>query len=130
MMISREIFDLTGGWSKEFGIYGGGENFMNYTLAVLGKKKWIFPEGTLFHHGEKRGYSYNYDDFVRNRILAHYLFGGEVCARACASVLRGRQEVLTALCSDAINRSRKHRAHIRKNQVNSIEEAISPWVRK
>ena len=55
-------------------IHGGGENFMNYTLSVLGKHKWIYSWGTLFHHGEKRSYHYVYDDYIRNKILAAYLF--------------------------------------------------------
>ena len=29
IMISKELYDLTGGWPKELGVYGGGEHFMN-----------------------------------------------------------------------------------------------------
>jgi len=77
MFMSRELYDYVGGWPSELGIYGGGENFMNFTLAILGKQKWIYPGGTLYHHGDKRGYSWNYDDYHRNRMIALYCHGGE-----------------------------------------------------
>ena len=73
MMISKEIFNQLGGWPKELGIYGGGENFMNYVMATQGFKKYIYPaKKALYHHGEKRGYSWNYDDHLRNRAIATY----------------------------------------------------------
>lgn len=77
MMLSREIYDKIGGWPKGLGVYGGGENFMNYTLAVTGHKKWIYPHGVLTHHGERRDYHYLGDDLIFNRAIAHFLFGGE-----------------------------------------------------
>lgn len=77
MIIHKDLYWQTGGWPKELGIYGGGENFMNFTLSVLGKKKWIYPaKSALYHHGEKRNYQFNWEDYTRNRSIATYLFGG------------------------------------------------------
>jgi len=77
MLIHKKIYSQTGGWPKELGIYGGGENFINFTLAVLGKQKWVYPAASaLYHHGEKRNYRFNWEDHTRNRAIATYLFGG------------------------------------------------------
>ena len=78
MMMSRELFDTVGGWPEELGIYGGGENYMNYVLAVLGKQKWVCPVGPLYHYAAPRGYYYNYDDFVRNRAIAATMITGDI----------------------------------------------------
>lgn len=83
MFMHRELYDLLGGWPKELGIYGGGEHFINYTLAVLGKNIWIYPGEPAYHYANKyisRGYNWNYDDYARNRILATYIYGGEKVA--------------------------------------------------
>ena len=81
MFMSRALFDLVGGWPPELGIYGGGENFMNFSLALLGKRKWIYTPGTLHHHGDSRGYNWNYDDYHRNRMIALYMHGGEAAVQ-------------------------------------------------
>lgn len=124
MMMSRKIYEQVGGWPSELGIYGGGENFMNYTLAVLGYKKWIFPNGWCFHHGEKRGYHWNYDDHIRNRILATYLFGGQEVGNRFISIAKGRPEVLKRMLEGVIARCQGHRKHIKERAIMSIDE----WV--
>lgn len=80
MMMSWEIYDLLGGWPTELGIYGGGEHFINFTLAVLGKTINIFPSRPLYHYAAPRGYHWNYVDYHRNRTIATYMFGGEIWA--------------------------------------------------
>jgi hypothetical protein len=77
MLMHRSIFDKVGGWPQELGIYGGGENFMNFTLAAMGMKKHIFGHRPLYHHGDERGYRWNFVDYERNRMIATFLFGGE-----------------------------------------------------
>jgi len=76
MMMHKSIMQEVGGWPRELGIYGGGENFMNFVLAVMGYKKWIYNGKSLYHHGDRRGYSWNYYDYQRNRAIATYMFGG------------------------------------------------------
>jgi hypothetical protein len=127
MMMTRELYDQLGGWPKELGIYGGGENFINYTLAVLGKKKWIHPFGALYHHGEKRGYNWNATDYIRNRLLATYIFGGKKWLDVFTKHAKGRPEVLDRLNKEIIQTCSEHRALIEKQQVISIEEWLSKW---
>jgi GT2 family glycosyltransferase len=127
MMISRRIYNEVGGWPEQLGIYGGGENFMNYTLSVLGYKKWIYPNGYLCHHGEKRGYHWNYDDHIRNRILATFLFGGRLVAERFVSIAKGKPAVLNSLLNDVVSKCGKHRHHIESRQVMTIDDWISSW---
>ena len=76
MMMNRELYDQLGGWPEELGIYGGGENYINFVLATMGKSKWVCPVGPLYHYAAPRGYYYNYDDFVRNRAIAVWMISG------------------------------------------------------
>lgn len=128
MIISRKLYDSIGGWPTGLGIYGGGENFLNYVLAVTGYNKFIYPFGTLFHHGEKRDYHYIGDDFIRNRMIAHYLFGGIDLLRKFTSVCKGRETVLNVLRESVIKGHRKQRNLIKSQQVINIEDWASNWV--
>lgn len=127
MMLSRELYDLMGGWPTALGIYGGGENFSNFTLSVLGKKKWIWPQGTLFHHGEKRGYHYVYDDYVRNKMIATYCFGGEELLNTFAAHAKGTPSVLQKLKQDVITLCNGHRMLIQSRQQVNIHEWAKRW---
>jgi len=124
MMISREIYEKMGGWPEQLGIYGGGEHFMNFTLSVLGHRKMIYPSGYLCHHGEKRGYYWNYDDFIRNKILATYLFGGEVVGRRFITIAKGRPQVLERMLNEVIKLCKSQREQIKKHQKMTIDEWI------
>jgi len=94
MMLSKEIFSCLGGWPLELGIYSGGEHFMNFTLAILGYNKVIFPGAPLYHEGkEKRGYSSDASDMIRNRFIATYMYGGEELLELYAHHSKGRPNV-------------------------------------
>lgn len=127
MMISRELYDYFGGWPVELGIYGGGENFINYTLAVLGKKKWIMPGGTLFHHGEKRGYHWNGDDMIRNRFIANYMFGGDKWLSLMRDNRKGKKIVLQSIYEDVKATCKEHREIIKSRQAITIENWLDKW---
>ena len=77
MMMSRKIYDALGGWPSGMGIYGGGEHFVNFALAVMGYSINIFTAQPLYHYAAPRGYHYNYLDYHRNRTIATYMFGGK-----------------------------------------------------
>jgi hypothetical protein len=129
MMLTRELYDLVGGWPKELGIYGGGENFINFTLAVMGKKKWIFGTEPLYHHGEKRGYNWNFWDYERNRLIATYLFGG---ADFASRFVDQRKKVpnkrqFWAVYQDVLNTCEEHRNWIVDRQVMTIHEWADQW---
>ena len=125
MMMTRELYDQVGGWPVELGIYGGGENFMNFTLAVLGKIINIFPGLPLFHYAAKRGYNWNYTDFHRNRFISSFMYGGEDFARKYISYVKGRPGVWDKIIKETLPLCRKHRDKITNAQVMTIEEWVA-----
>lgn len=129
MMLSREIYDRIGGWPKGMGAYGGGENFMNYALSVIGANKYIYPQITLHHHGEKRDYHSTYDGTLFNRLLAHYLFGGENKLGALLGSSKGDPGVLEKLRHRVLNNSNyiRQRELIKKNTLNTIDVWAEDW---
>lgn len=122
MMMTRELYGLLGGWPQELGIYGGGEHFINFCLAILGKTINIFPGDPLRHHGDKRGYSWFYDDYHRNRMVATYCFGGEDWLRLYTQNTKGNQDHLRKIEANVIETCRHHRHFLEANQVISIDE--------
>jgi len=128
MMLGREIYNDIGGWPSELGIYGGGENYINFTLAVTGYKKHIFPGGPLFHHGDSRGYHWYYDDHVRNKMIAMYCYGGKDLVRKFSRNTKGRPETLSKMCEEVIEKCGKHRDIIKKKQVIGIYDwYVNNW---
>jgi glycosyltransferase involved in cell wall biosynthesis len=127
LMIGREELARLGNWPKELGIYGGGENFLNFAMAVLGMKKWIWPFGTIFHHGEKRGYHYIYDDYVRNKIIAAFVYGGAEWADLFSRNCKGRPETLQNICNDVKVKCNDHRRLIESRQVMTIQDWAANW---
>lgn len=127
MMISREIYDKIGGWPKNMGMYGGGENYINFTLSVLGLKKWIYPKGTLHHHGANRDYHYTYDALWFNRFIAHYLFAGEKGLKDLANVTKGRPEVIQGWVKTVFKEQKEHRVLIKKQEVITLDDWMEQW---
>ena len=128
MMITRELYDELGGVPVEMGIWGGCENHLNFTLAVLGKRVWVMGNGlTLNHHGAKRGYNYNYDDLYRNRAIAAFIYGGEDFVRLMTDHYKGNQRHLHEICSEVIEKCRDQERMIRSKQVISIEDWVLRW---
>jgi glycosyltransferase involved in cell wall biosynthesis len=134
VMISKEIYDKLGGWPKALGIYSGGEHFLNFGLATMGYKKWIYPRATLYHYGEGRGYSWEYDDYVRNRMLASYIYGGEEYVtkfeKYLAMIGKGKPEVLKMIKESVILAGKGHREIIKPKQVISPKDWALKWVKK
>lgn len=129
MMISKKLYDKIGGWPDSLGIYGGGENFINFTMAVMGIKKFIFNRcGILYHHGDKRNYSWNYNDYHSNRLIATYLFGGEKQAKKYVKNIKGNEDIIQAIYDNAITKNKKQREMIKKRQVVDIENWH--WLKK
>lgn len=131
MMISKEILvDAVGMWSWEMGIYGGGENFLNYTMAILGYDINIWPFLAIQHYAYKRGYGWTYDNFQRNRIIASYMYGGEEWADLYIAgrvrIKNDRPEVLNAMKDDIIPKCKEQREHIKSQQKYTPEE----WMAK
>jgi hypothetical protein len=100
---------------------------MNFTLAVLGHKKWIYPQGTLFHHGEARSYHYVYNDYIRNKMIAAYLYGGEAWVDLFSKSCKGRPPTLLSIKNEVIKRCKSHRELIKKEQKISIQDWVDQW---
>ena len=127
MMITRELFDVLGGWPTELGIYGGGENFINFSLAVLGKSVFIYPGPPLRHYGYRREYHWYHDDMLRNRTIATYIFGGSEFAGRFIANGRGSEEIRRKILEDVLWKCASHRELIRNQQELSIEEWVKQW---
>ena len=124
MMIRRELIERIGRWPKELGIYGGGENFLNFTLATLDVPINLYCDGVLHHHGERRGYSWNYRDYLRNRTIAAYIYGGKQFARKFLFTRKDPANSLNELYEDVLLNCAEHRELIKQQQKVTIEE----WV--
>lgn len=128
MMMTRELFDLLGGWPEALGIYGGGENFVNFSLGVMGKTINIFPAPPLYHYAEKRGYHWNYTDWVRNRCIAAYIHGGKEFASRFIANVKGRPPVLKSIYHDVLGPCTPHRERIKAHQKMTTDEFIAAWL--
>ena len=130
MMITRDLLEYIGGWPEELGIYGGGENFVNAALAVTGKKKWIMPGPALHHHGDRRGYHWNWLDHKRNQAIAMYLTGGPEAMWQYLEHLKpfkDKPDLFNALANDIMVSCDEHRSWIIARQVTTIEEWVEKW---
>jgi glycosyltransferase involved in cell wall biosynthesis len=75
-LIDRSVFDEVGGWHPEFGIYGGGETYMDFIVQMYGYPVRMDPTNRLWHLTEHRGYAWNNEDLRRNFMLAAFVLGG------------------------------------------------------
>jgi len=117
---------LGGGWPEHLGIYGGGENFLNFVLATQGKTVNVYPFGTLYHHGDPREYYWNWVDYTKNRAVANYMIGGEEYMDQFLDRRKGDRGVLNRIRTEILESCRDHREKIRKTQKMSIQT----WVEK
>jgi glycosyltransferase involved in cell wall biosynthesis len=128
MIIGRDLMESIGGWPEGMGIYGGGENYINYLLGILGVKKIIYPFGCLHHHGDRREYSYNWTDYHRNRMIATYIFGGHEMVEKY-QVAIGNNKATEEMMYQAINLAYIHMENKMKNldKKMSIEDFVTKW---
>lgn len=130
MMMTRDLYDQLGGWPTELGIYGGGENFINFTLAVMGKNINVFPVMPLHHYAEKRGYNWEYVDHKRNQLIATYMFGGADRARRFSKHCKLDAKTAERTVEGVIEKCADHRAFIEKSQVMTIEDWYEKWANR
>jgi GT2 family glycosyltransferase len=127
MLITKELFNKLGGWPTELGIYGGGENFINFSLATMGYKKWIMPGEPLYHYGEKRGYHWNYTDHLRNRAIAVYVSSGGKMLRRFLSNSKGHQTVKKKIENDIMIKCGDHRNLIKSQSTVDLGDWSKKW---
>ncbi len=127
MLMRRSIYDDLGGWPEQLGIYGGGENFINFTLATLGYEIWISPVRALHHYAEKRDYNWYYTDHKRNQIIATYMFGGEKRAETFSRYCKLDENTRKRILQSVLDNGYEQRAMLKRNQVIDIDEWVKSW---
>lgn len=132
MMISRDLLvNELQLWPTNMTAYGGGENFINFCLAVMGYHVNVFSRPNAVHHfAEKRGYSWNYDGWIKNRIIASYLCGGEEWARVFALNVRGKKKVLERILNEVLKEHKEHRDHIATRQIMTPSEWVEQEIKE
>lgn len=132
MMIHRNYLDRVGGWPRELGIYGGGENFMNASMAVTGLRKWIMPGTILHHHGDKRGYHYEWLDHKRNQAIAMFLAAGRGGLMKYLEHVKGferHHDLFMELADEIMTFCAAQRGQIVENTEIELEEWVSKWTK-
>jgi glycosyltransferase involved in cell wall biosynthesis len=126
MMSPRTVIEDLGGWHPEFGIYCGGEGYMNYKQSTCGYHHWIHPEAQCWHWAEKRGYIWNHPNYVRNEFIAAYVCGGSKALEFCVKA-RGGSKALKEIADDVKGKCGEEREFIKSKQVETLEEYWDRW---
>lgn len=127
MMCPRTVIEELGGWHPEFGIYCGGEGYMNFKQSTCGYHHWIHPAAKCWHWAEKRGYQYWHSDFVRNEMIAAYVCGGEEALQFCIDG-RGSSAAILALAADVREKCNGEREFIAARQTETLEAYFARWI--
>jgi len=126
-ILTRRVYDqLFNAWDT-LKSYGGGENILNYVLSIQGIKHYIYNKGTLFHHGNTRGYHWTWDGFQYNRATAMYLIGGDDFMWKYMYYLKGNVNIIKKIGELALQQNNMIREEIKKYQTISIEDYIKCW---
>jgi hypothetical protein len=120
------VIEELGGWHPEFGIYCGGEGYMNYKQSTCGYHHWIHPKAWCWHWAEKRGYSWNHSDYVRNEQIAAYVCGGRKALKFCTDS-RGGNPAIISLAENVIEMCAEEREFIKARQVETLDEYFDRW---
>lgn len=129
MMCPRAVLDDLGAWNPEFGIYGGGESYMNWKQSTCGYGHWIHPEAWCWHFADKRGYSWNHSDFVRNSFIAAYVVGGEEFLQQQIDARKKKENPghIDVLANDVREKCKTDMEFIHGRQVIDFEAYIAWW---
>ena len=129
MMSPRSVFDELGAWHPLFGIYGGGESYINWKQSTCGYHHWIHNEAECWHYAEKRGYSWNYTDFVQNSFIAAYVVGGDKFLNEQAELRKEKDKsaLIDQLVANVKKECGAERELIKSKQVETFEQYINRW---
>ena len=127
MMCPRKVLDELGGWNPELGIYGGGESYINWKQSTCGYPHWIHPEAWCWHYADKRGYSWNHVDYIRNSFIAAYCVGGDkwLDQQVVLRKEKDRPAVIDKIAEDVRAKCGEDRKFIAERQVISLEDFIN-----
>lgn len=133
MLVEKDFMEHLGGWPQDLGIYGGGENWLNFTQAVLGRQIHVRPGMPLYHYAAPRGYRWNHFDWIRNRMLAVYLTGGLSWLQRCADGIvatgnKGSRRQIYQVMKSVLESEdlQKRREFMEREQQISLED----WIEK
>lgn len=129
MMCPRTVIDELGGWNPEFGIYGGGESYMNWKQSTCGYPHWIHPEAWCWHYADKRGYSWNYTDKMRNGMIAAYCVGGDKWLDDQIEKFskKGNRSIVEQVGENVRTTCKADRDFIASKQEMTFDEYIEYW---
>ena len=136
MMIDRATYDLLGGWPVELGSYSGGEQFWNFGQATLGKNVWIWPKGTLYHHGATRNFPLYGSDVIRNQCIATFIVAGQEMAKkfmrnvripAFPKPIAPSMAQSVSILEDVLESCFDHRQLMVSRQTISLEDWLAQW---
>lgn len=129
MISPRSVIEELGGWSKELGIYGGGESYINWTQSTCGYPHWIHPEATCWHWADKRGYSWNHTDYMRNGMIAAYVVGDDkwLEQQIEAYQKKGNRDHVRNVGEDVRIKCAEDRVLIKSKQTETFDEFIERW---
>jgi glycosyltransferase involved in cell wall biosynthesis len=126
MMVSRKVVEELGGWNTELGIYGGGESYLLWKHTTCGYDHWVCPKAHCWHYAEKRGYSWNYNDYVRNTFIAAYCIGGEQWLNQQVEQRKekDRPNVIDGIADDVRTVCKADRDFIAGKQVKTFDDFV------
>ena len=129
MMCPRSVIDELGAWNTEFGIYGGGESYINWKQSTCGFGHWIHPAAWCWHFADKRGYSWNHSDYVRNSFIAAYTVGGDkfIQDQVDERKRKDNPSAIDALADDVRTKCKADHDFIHSRQVIPFEDYMSYW---
>ena len=126
MMITRKLWNLLGGYPQHYA-YSGGEHFINFVQATMGKKKWIYTGGFLRHHGARRDYHFTHYGLVWNQCASMYMIGGRALAEKYIKHKEGQPQRLKEILANVLYRCQVQRERIKALQTVDIYDWASDW---
>jgi len=127
-LMSRKVYNkMYSAWAG-LTSYSGGEHIMNYVLALQGHKHWIYNYGTLHHHGNERGYHWNWMGYQYNRATAMYLINGEEFMwKYLNNIGCSDKTLLMSIGSSVIENYCSTRKNCVNNQTITLEDYLERW---
>ena len=88
------------------------------------------PGPPLHHHGDKRGYSWNSPDYLRNRAIAVYAAGGRKWLDAYMKAAGGYPTVKNKIKKDVLKCIGPRRDDIKSRTTIDLDDWLDLWIEK
>jgi hypothetical protein len=105
-----------------------------FKLAVCGYPIMVHPKATLYHFSgdyTKRGYSWNYDDHVRNQFIAAYCVGGEPWLQRLLEdrkkIKNSNKSILDKIADSVRSTCKDDFDFINSKKKTSIDDYFAEW---